>query len=192
MFILYFAFWVLLNGRWTTEIGAFGVVFAAVMYVFSCKFIGFSLGSDLALLRRVPSAIRYGWVLLCEIVKANVAVLRMILNPEFEPKPQLVHFDTVLMRERHQVVLANSITLTPGTITVDLQDNHYLVHCLDESFVEGLDSSIMVRRLEKMELRNPVNTPVVSSVHEENTLPVHDVIAEVQTDGGEEVFTDED
>lgn len=186
MFILYFALWVILNGRWTTEIGVLGVLFAAVMYVFSCKFIGFSLGIDFQLLKRIPSAIGYGRVLLCEIVKANITVLKLILDKKFEPKPQLVHFDSVLMRDRHLVTLANSITLTPGTITVELQDNHFLVHCLDESMVEGLDGGIMVRKLEKMELRHPVETAVFSAAAAPaaDAAPVHDVISDVQSEEG--------
>lgn len=154
MFILYFALWVILNGRWTPEIGAFGLAFAAVAYVFSCKFMGYSLGVDFALIRRAPAAIRYGVTLLGEIVKANLTVIRMILDKGFEPKPQLVHFDANLKRGRHLVTLANSITLTPGTITVNLEDNHFVVHCLDESLVEGLDDGVMITSLEAMERRS--------------------------------------
>ena len=40
MFIVYFALWVILNGKWTTEIGIFGVIFAAALYAFSCRFMG--------------------------------------------------------------------------------------------------------------------------------------------------------
>ncbi|MBQ2833175.1 MAG: Na+/H+ antiporter subunit E [Clostridia bacterium] len=160
MFILYFALWVILNGRWTTEIALFGVAFAAIAYVFTCKFLGYSTKVDAALFRRAPRAIHYGVLLLSEIVKANITVIRMILNRNFEPKPQLVTFDTSLQRERHRVTLANSITLTPGTITVDLEEGRYLVHCLDEAMIEGLDDGVMVKALEKMEkLHVPQSAP---------------------------------
>ena len=43
MFLAYFALWVILNGRWTLEIGAFGVVFAALLTAFCCKFMGYSM-----------------------------------------------------------------------------------------------------------------------------------------------------
>ena len=55
--------------------------------------------------------------------------------------------------------LANSITLTPGTITVDLHDNHYLVHALDASLVEGLDDGVFVQPLVKMEARGAAKAP---------------------------------
>ena len=100
---------------------------------------------------RVPSAIAYGWNLLVEIVKANLAVTKMILRADFVPEPQLVKFDVDLKKNRHLVALANSITLTPGTITVDLEDNHFLVHALDASMVDGLDDGVFVQQLMKME-----------------------------------------
>jgi len=151
MFICFFALWVVLNGRWTTEIGVFGLVFAALAYAFTWKYMGYSPKVDIALFMRVPSALRYGVNLVVEIVKANLAVTRMILKQDFVPEPQLVQFDVDLKKNRHLVALANSITLTPGTITVDLDENHFLVHALDASFVDGLDDGGFVQQLMQME-----------------------------------------
>lgn len=151
MFICLFALWVVLNGKWTTEIAVFGLIFAVIGYLFAWKYMGYSPKVDVALVRRLPSAFRYGFMLLREIVKANLTVVRMILNKGFEPQPQLVQFDVPLEKNRHRVTLANSITLTPGTITVDLHDNHYLVHALDTSLVDGLDDGVFVQTLVKME-----------------------------------------
>lgn len=156
MFILYFALWVVLNGRWTTEIAVFGLVFAAAAYLFTWKYMDFGPKVDVALVRRAPSAVRYGVNLLCEIIKSNLAVSRMILRADFEPKPQLVQFDVDLKKNRHLVALANSITLTPGTITVDLHDNHFTVHALDASFVDGLDDGVFVQQLMDMEKKHMV------------------------------------
>ena len=75
----------------------------------------------------------------------------MILDRNFEPKPQLVHFESGLVELRHRVVLADSITLTPGTITCQLEGDRYLVHCLDEAMVDGLDNGVFVERLSEME-----------------------------------------
>ncbi|MBR5302308.1 MAG: Na+/H+ antiporter subunit E [Clostridia bacterium] len=151
MFICFFALWVVLNGKWTTEIGVFGLVFAALAYAFTWKYMGYSPKVDIELLMRVPSAVRYGVNLVAEIVKANLAVTKMILRSDFVPEPQLVKFDADLKKKRHLVALANSITLTPGTITVDLEDNHFLVHALDASMVDGLDDGVFVQQLMQME-----------------------------------------
>ena len=141
----------ILNGKWTTEIGVFGLVFAAVLYGFSCRFMGYSFKKDLHYLRRLPATLRYGATLLAEIFKANITVIRMILDRNFEPKPQLVHFESGLVELRHRVVLADSITLTPGTITCQLEGDRYRVHCLDEAMVDGLDNGVFVERLSEME-----------------------------------------
>lgn len=151
MFICFFALWVVLNGRWTTEIGVFGLVFASAAYAFTWKYMGYSPKVDFALMKRAPSAVVYGVNLIVEIIKANLTVCRMILDPGFVPKPQLVRFDVDLKKNRHLVALANSITLTPGTITVDLEENGFLVHALDESLVDGLDDGSFVQQLMKME-----------------------------------------
>ena len=151
MFFVYFALWVIINGKWTREIGAFGVAFAALAYFFSCRFMGYSVKTDLRLARRVVQAVRYCWMLLREIIKANLTVMRMVLDLSFEPKPQLVKFSSGLKKERHRVVLADSITLTPGTITCLLEGDEFVVHALDESLVDGLDDGVMVTRLKEME-----------------------------------------
>lgn len=154
MFICFFALWVVLNGKWTTEIGVFGLVFATLAYAFTWKYMGYSPKVDIALLLRVPSAVRYGANLIVEIIKANLVVCKMILKPDFVPEPQLVQFDVDLKKNRHLVALANSITLTPGTITVDLHDNHFLVHALDASLVDGLDDGGFVQQLMQMEAKH--------------------------------------
>lgn len=151
MFVCFFALWVVLNGKWTTEIGVLGLVFASAAYAFTWKYLGYSPKVDIALMKRIPSAVRYGVNLVVEIIKANFVVTKMILNPNFVPSPQLVSFDVDLKKNRHLVALANSITLTPGTITVDLEDNHFLVHALDASLVDGLDDGGFVQQLMKME-----------------------------------------
>ena len=151
MFFVYFALWVILNGKWTTEIGVFGLLFATAAYAFTWKYMGFGPKLDLALVRRAPSAVRYGVTLVCEIIKSNLAVTRIILNGEKEPQPQLVQFDVDLKKNRHLVALANSITLTPGTITVSLEGDKLLVHCLDKSLSEGMEQSVFVRLLQKLE-----------------------------------------
>mgnify|MGYP003293873687 FL=1 len=61
-------------------------------------------------------------------------------------------FDTPLKSHFLQVILADSITLTPGTITVRLNEEKFEVHCLDESMAKGIDDSIFVKMLKKWEV----------------------------------------
>ena len=73
------------------------------------------------------------------------------MTPRYQVEPQLVHFTSDLKSEMAKVILANSITLTPGTITVSLEGSDFYVHCLDREFAEGMEHSVFVELLEKME-----------------------------------------
>ena len=90
-------------------------------------------------------------VLIREIVKANFAVIPMILSEREEIEPTLVSFRTDLKTPSARAFLANAITLTPGTITVHLEEDSYVVHCLDESLADGMDDSVFVKLLSEME-----------------------------------------
>ena len=101
--------------------------------------------------KRIPLAFQYVIILIIEILKANRQVLYFITTPCYQVEPQIVHFTSNLKTELARVILANSITLTPGTITVKLEGNEFYVHCLDKEFAEGMENSIFVELLEKME-----------------------------------------
>lgn len=151
MFILFFLIWVIFNGQLTAEIAAFGVVIAGVMYWFLCQFFNYSPRYDLFLWRKAPLLFQYMLTLVWEILKANLAVFRLIYTAEYELEPAVVHFKTGLRSTFARVLLANSITLTPGTITVALTDNEYTVHCLDKELAEGISSSVFVKLLTRIE-----------------------------------------
>ena len=151
MFVLFFLVWVIFNGQLTAEIAAFGVVIAGAMYWFLCKFFNYSPRYDLFLCKKAPLLIQYILTLIWEILKANLTVFRMIYSAEYELEPAVVNFKTDLHSTLARVLLANSITLTPGTITVALTDNEYTVHCLDKELAEGISSSVFVDLLRKLE-----------------------------------------
>lgn len=153
MFILFFLLWVIFNGKLTLEIALFGVVLSAVMVLFCCKFLGYQLKMELVLLTLVGPFLQYIGVLLVEILKANWCVIKLIFNSRDELDPVLVHFDVPLKSKFARVLLANSITLTPGTITANLDRQGYTVHCLDRDLGVGIDRSVFVELLLKMEAK---------------------------------------
>lgn len=151
MFLLFFAVWLILNGRITAEIVILGILISAALFCFMCRFLDYSIRKELLMFRLFPLAAQYGWVLVKEIVKANVCVLKIILSPELQPEPALVYFEPELHTEMTKMILANSITLTPGTITVSVEGDRFCVHCLDQELAEGLETSVFVELLERME-----------------------------------------
>lgn len=153
VFLLFFAVWVILNGKVTLEICLFGLGISAALFYFICKYMDYSIRSEMLLFRLIPLFFQYFWVLVQEIVKANVAVFKLIMSPELQPEPAIVYFDTDLKTGLAKVLLANSITLTPGTITVSVEDNRFCVHCLDKELAGGLEDSMFVELLKKIEER---------------------------------------
>ena len=151
MFLILFGLWVVFNGKWTTEIALLGVAVSGLIYAFTCAFIGLSPRKELHYLRNAGRGIAYLWLLLREIFKANWQVLRLIWSPRMEVEPELHTFHTKVKSDFGKAILANSITLTPGTITVHVRDDLLMVHCLDRELAEGLEDSEFEQRLEKME-----------------------------------------
>ena len=101
--------------------------------------------------KKLFQILHYVFVLIKEIIKANFAVIKMITSSRYEIEPAVVRFKTDLKTTPARILLANSITLTPGTITVMLENDEYEVHCLDKSLAEGMNSSVFVKLLEEME-----------------------------------------
>lgn len=151
MYFLLAAFWIILNGRITAEIVVLGLIFAAMVYAFAHKFMGLTWQKEKSFWKHLWWAVQYLVILLKEIVIANLTVLKIILSPTNKVHPVIVSFDAPLKSHLLQVILADSITLTPGTITVRLYEEKFEVHCLDESMAEGLNDSVFVKMLKKWE-----------------------------------------
>ena len=151
MLLLFFLVWIIFNGAITTEICIFGVVVAFLMFGFVCKFMDYSWRKEKLLIQRSGYFLLYLGNLLIEIVRANVSVCHFVLSDRDEIHPVMVSFHTTLKSSLARVILTNSITLTPGTITVSLQGDEVIVHCLDRSLAEGMEDSSFVKMLEHME-----------------------------------------
>ena len=151
LILLFLIAWIIFNGQITLEIVLFGLGIGALMYAFVCKFMGHKPSTEINIIKLIPSGIVYICVLVWEIFKANIIAVRYICMAKYDIEPALVTFDVPLKTAFGRMILANSITLTPGTITVEQKENHYVVHCLDKDMAEGLDDSIFVKLLLKME-----------------------------------------
>ncbi|PHR94351.1 MAG: cation:proton antiporter [Robiginitomaculum sp.] len=75
------------------------------------------------------SLVYFAW-LFKEIAKANMSVVKAVLNPDMEISPSVFKVDMKQSTDMGRTVFANSITLTPGTISVELEDGEILVHAL--------------------------------------------------------------
>lgn len=149
MALLLFLFWLLLNGRVTLEIVGFGAALTAALMLFMTRVMGYPLRQEWRLLRTAPFLLLYLLNLLRETAIAAATVARLALTPAEHPEPVLVEFRSGLDREALNVLLANSITLTPGTITVFQEHDRFLVHALRREYAEGLADSSFIRLLRR-------------------------------------------
>ena len=151
MYLLYFFIWVIFNGSFTLEIGLIGLVIAGALMAFTCKFMDYSIAQELWVYKKAFLFLKYISLLVREIVKANISVIHMILTQKEEVEPVLVSFHSDLKTAAGRAFLANCITLTPGTITVSLEDSKYTVHCLDETMAEGIQESEFIEYIKRLE-----------------------------------------
>ena len=151
MYLLFFLAWIIFNGNITLEILIFGVVIAAVMLAFMCKFMDYSLKKELNVYKKSIWFFVYVGLLIREIIKSNLAIIPRILTVEEEMEPVIVKFRTSLKSDFTRMLLANSITLTPGTITISLEEDEYTIHCLDTSLAEGLENSDIEKALKRLD-----------------------------------------
>ena len=86
-----------------------------------------------------------------EIVLSNLAVAKVILDPKLPIHPRILRVEASQQTDVGQVFYANSITLTPGTVTLDVRHGKFLVHALTADSAEGLLSGEMDRRVSKLE-----------------------------------------
>ena len=147
--VLVFLLWIVLNGRITWEIVLFGLAIALVITIFAVKVIGYSMKKDWRIMRNLPVLFLYVLNLIFEILKSACTVAQMVFRAD-EPDPVIVEFHSGLETAFQNVLLANSITLTPGTVTVFLEGDHFVIHALRREYAEGMESSSFVKLLRKM------------------------------------------
>ncbi|MBN1624327.1 MAG: Na+/H+ antiporter subunit E [Clostridia bacterium] len=141
-FIVCYAVWILLAGVSVPEL-VLGAVVSAVLAALLWKLL------NLELTWKTPFALVlfiaiYLPVFLFELVKANIDVLFRVLNPKLPINPGFVKIKTGLKTDFGKLILANSITLTPGTISVDADDESIYVHWID---VKGKDHDEYAKRI---------------------------------------------
>lgn len=147
--IFLFAFWLALSGHYTPLLIAIGVVASLL-----CTYAAVRLrivdgeGQPIELLR---GALTYWPWLMVEIVKSAWAVSRLVLNPKMPISPTMTVVRASQRTRAGVATYANSITLTPGTVTVDVRDNDLTVHALIKDNALDLEAGRMDARVTQFE-----------------------------------------
>jgi multicomponent Na+:H+ antiporter subunit E len=134
-FVIMFGVWVLLSGRFDAFHLSLGLISCGIVSYLSSDLL-FSAPRPRGLLSQWARFIRYIPWLMVEIIKANLHVAKLALHPRMMEliDPRIIKFRSKLKSELALVTFANSITLTPGTITVDISiDGDFKVHAIDKA-----------------------------------------------------------
>lgn len=149
--LVLYGVWLLWSGHTETLLLTMGAVATVAVVAIAVRMRlvdaeGTPLGLPLRAARFLP------WMF-WEIAKANVDVAWRILHPRLPIRPALMRVKTGQRTDLGRVIYANCITLTPGTVSVDIEDDVIVVHALSRSAADGLRTGEMDRRVSEYEGR---------------------------------------
>jgi multicomponent Na+:H+ antiporter subunit E len=130
LFVLLLAFWLIIIPSINLVQIVVGSIVAFAITIYSFDATTSSKPFNINLLY-IFKFIRFSLVLLVEIVKSNIEVAKIILSPKLKIKPKFIKINNPLKSDFNRVIYGNAITLTPGTITVELEKDYIIVHVLN-------------------------------------------------------------
>ena len=139
LFIVLFGFWLLMSGYYTPLIISLGVISCLVCVYLTIK--GKFLDNETLPIYFFPRLIQYTLWLIKEILKSNIQTAKVIIMKSEEP--ELFSVKATQKTNEGKVTYANSITLTPGTVTTQIKNDIFEVHALTKDFGDDVRSSEM-------------------------------------------------
>lgn len=143
-----FTFWVLLSGHFTPLLLGLGVI-SVVLVLWLLLRMDSVDREPVTLYPSIP-LIGYGLWLMGRVVESNVDLARRIWDPALPIQPSWTRLDIDLATPLQKTIYANSITLTPGTLTTDVHDDHFLVHSLTGEGIAELREGWMESRIRRL------------------------------------------
>ncbi len=166
-------FWLALSGRLDPVFVTLGVISAALLTPVSEHLITTVLGrrEERPRINLLALASYLLW-LVSRIPPAGVSVAATVMHPRRAPRPGVVRFRTGLSSPAARTLLANSITLVPGTMTINVEDGRFTVHAFDPPSTADLASAAMQRRIARVFGLEPDDPPKME------WDPIHDELPE--------------
>lgn len=146
------SFWALLIPELTIQGMSAGVAISAWTLYISRDLLFSADEAPIYILSNVALYARFVFTLLIDIVRSNIKMAGIILNPKLPIEPRFVRVPLSIKSDLNRTLQANAITLTPGTLSVIIDDDgSVLVHALTADAAHGLDESRQIRLLERTE-----------------------------------------
>lgn len=146
--LLFVATWLLWSGHYTGLLLVLGALSCALVLILARR-TGF-FDTDVYSLHLGPRLPAFWLWLLKEIARSNIDVARIVLSRRPDIEPTIVTVDASHLPAAVQATLANAITLTPGTVSVDIDRGRIEVHCLTREIAEQLRDGELVRRATRL------------------------------------------
>ncbi len=150
--VILMALWLLMSGIYKPMLLGFGVA-SVVLVLVIIRRMDAADGDRLDIRLRPLGLLAYFLWLMVEIAKANWAVTKIVLSPGMKMRQHMFRIPHSQKSDLGQVIYANSITLTPGTISVETEAGHFLVHALNYSANDDAALADMDRRVSAVEWR---------------------------------------
>jgi multicomponent Na+:H+ antiporter subunit E len=138
LFLILELFWILWNNTLNIQIWLLGGIFSLITVLFFGKSAEIFIGVKLTPKGLINSFL-YIIVFIIAVIKSNIDVLFRVLNPKLPIRPGIVRIKTKLKNPMARLILANSITLTPGTFVVEIIDQYIYVHWIDVKYERDED-----------------------------------------------------
>lgn len=151
IFMFFMVYWVTLTERLTYEGFFVGILVVGIVHILNFELISMILDKRYISFKKAYYGMIYVLLLLKEIIIANIQVAIIVLNPKIIISPQTVTYRTNLKDPLLIAIFANSITLTPGTLTIEIKEDKILIHCLTEKYKNGITNSALENILLKIE-----------------------------------------
>ena len=138
--VILFFFWMLLSASFDLLHLLTGAVLALLLSLLFCR--SCNVFGDLKItISSLLNTIAYLFVFLIELIKSNLDVARRVVSPSLPIKPGIVKVKTNLTSPMARMILANSITLTPGTLTVNIEGQYLYIHWIEVTTIDAQEAS---------------------------------------------------
>ncbi len=146
---LYLLFWIVLSENVKAETLCIGIIISLLVTSLNKDLM--CNNKQLNFRKNIVRWISYTIMLIKEILVSNFNVAKIVLSPKIVISPQIVTIKTKIKSDFHKTIFANSITLTPGTLTISMDRDKIAVHCLKDEFAKGLTNSAFEKIILKVE-----------------------------------------
>ena len=140
--------WLLLSGHYTALILSFGAVSVLIVIWFMWRMERVDEKLDVLPMR--PRVLYYLLWLMWQVVLSNIDLVRRIWDPTLPIRPTWQRLDIKVTSSLAKTLYANSITLTPGTLTTNVREDHFMVHSLSPDGIEDLRKGGMEEQIQRL------------------------------------------